>query len=337
MPYLERQSILECQSMNVRTSFAFAIALASATLVVASSNDDSSFKGMALKDPFHLAIHGNPHTPASTQILYHNGPVMQSPSVYLIYYGNFPATTQPIINNFLTDLNGNVDPYLVNTTYYDNKNGPVLPFYTFAAPINPSAANTWDALGHVYWDNYSQGTQLGSNSIPAILTHALASKAADVNGVYMVITAPDVKISGFCSSFCAYHTDGAVNGAHVRYALIPDPTQKCSGCNGGIAVYGDTATPNLDLGADTMTDDIMHELSETVTDPDLNAWYTQSGAENGDLCNYVYATAANPIQTGSKTVNGVQYTYHKNFTLNGHDYLVQFIWKNTGAGYCAAQ
>jgi hypothetical protein len=102
-------------------------------------------------------------------------------------------------------------------------------------------------------------------------------------------------------------------------------------------VYGDTSTPNLDMGADTITDDIMHELSETVTDPDINAWYAQQGAENGDLCNYVYATSANPIQTGSKTVNGVKYTYHKNFTLNGHDYLIQFIWKNTGSGYCAAQ
>ncbi len=81
----------------------------------------------------------------------------------------------------------------------------------------------------------------------------------------------------------------------------------------------------------------MHELSETVTDPDINAWYTQNGAENGDLCNYVYATASNPIQTGSKTVKGVKYTYHKNFTLNGHDYLIQFIWKNAGAGSCAAQ
>jgi hypothetical protein len=322
--------------MKLRLIFAV---IAAATLAAAFSSDDT-VEGASVKKPFEAtASPANAAKTVSTQILYHNGPAMQFPSVYVIYYGTFPATTQPIINNFLVDLNAwsTQDPYFVNTTYFDTAHGKVLGSYTFVSPIGPPTPNTWDSGGSVYWDSYSQGTQLSGKSIPKILTHALTARAPDLNGVYIVITAPDVKINGFCNSYCAYHTNATVNGAHVRYALVPDPTQKCSGCNGGIAVYGDKSTPNLDMGADTMTDDIMHELSETVTDPDLNAWYTQAGAENGDLCNYVYATSANPIQTGSKTVNGVKYTYHKNFTLNGHDYLIQFIWKNVGAGYCAAQ
>jgi hypothetical protein len=324
--------------MKLKLVFAAVSVVAAATLAAAFSKDDT-VQGASVKKPFDAALHGNAAKTGSTQILYHNGPVMQSPSVYVIYYGTFPTTTQPIINSFLVDLKNfsNMDPYFVNTTYFDTAHGRVLGSYTFVSPTGIPTANSWDNGGSVYWDNYSQGTQLASSSIPKIIARALTVKSPDLNGIYIVITAPDVKTAGFCSSFCAYHTDATVNGAHVRYALVPDPTQKCSACNGGIAVYGDTSTPNLDMGADTITDDIMHELSETVTDPDINAWYTQQGAENGDLCNYVYATSANPIQTGSKTVNGVKYTYHKNFTLNGHDYLIQFIWTNTGSGYCAAQ
>lgn len=311
------------------------LTLASFTLSMAFCQNDT-FQGIPAKKPFDSNGHVKTN---SSQILYHKGPVMHLPAVYVIYYGTFPTTTQPIINNFLTDLNSqsSSDPYHVNTTYYDNVNGNVQGTYMFLSPVGAPKSNTWDAGGYVFWDDYSQGAQLSTSSIPKILAHAFTLKSPDVNGMYLVVTAPDVKISGFCSSFCAYHTNTTVNGADVRYALIPDPTQKCSACNGGIAVYGDKSTPNLDMGADTMTDDIMHELSEAVTDPDLNAWYTQSGAENGDLCNYVYETSGYPIQTGSKTVNSVTYTYHKNFTLNGHDYLVQFIWANSGTGFCAPQ
>jgi hypothetical protein len=88
------------------------------------------------------------------------------------------------------------------------------------------------------------------------------------------------------------------------------------------------------MGADTMTDDIFHELSETVSDPDISAWYTQSGAENGDLCNYVYGSV-------SVGVNANGSTYHYNAELQTasgqrHRYLIQQIWKNQGAGFCSS-
>jgi hypothetical protein len=76
-----------------------------------------------------------------------------------------------------------------------------------------------------------------------------------------------------------------------------------------------------------MVDSIMHELSETVTDPDLNAWYTSNGAENGDLCNYKYGT----LQTAP---NGSSY----NAFWNGYYYLIQLIWKNgPNPQICAAE
>jgi hypothetical protein len=57
------------------------------------------------------------------------------------------------------------------------------------------------------------------------------------------------------------------------------------GCDGNIAVFGQTVTANGDQVADDMTDSIMHELSESMTDPKDTAWFTSGGNENGDLCN----------------------------------------------------
>ena len=59
--------------------------------------------------------------------------------------------------------------------------------------------------------------------------------------------------------------------------------------------------------------------------------YTQGGAENGDLCNYVYAGTGATLSSDSNARG----TYHYNFTHNGNRYLIQLIWKNSGAGYCS--
>jgi len=322
--------------MMLKLTGCAALLAAAATLMFAFSDD--TFQGNVVKRPFDPAIHGqSPTKTSSTQILYHGGPVMnQANSVYVIYYGNFPATTEPIINTFMAGLSG-TGPYTVNSSYSDataKSPTPISTTYYFQTPAGTGAATGRD--GSVIGDNYSQGTQLSSGDILKIVTHAIGATKlpADQNAVYLVLTAPDVKVSGFCTSFCAYHNTSKtiVSGTQIRYALIPYPTQKCTGCNGNIAVYGDTVTPNGDMGADTMTDDIMHELSETVTDPYISAWYTQNGAENGDLCNYVYETTSSPIKTKTD-VNGA--TTHYNVTLGGKDFLVQLIWKNSGTGFCA--
>ncbi len=322
--------------MNIRVfTVAAALAAIAGLAFPAENTEPKSFSARKAFDPDK----GSHKSGNSTQILYHGGPVMNvSNSVYVIYYGTgFAPTTQAIIDDFLFGLNGSAQ-YSVNGTYNAGGNTPgIPPTYSFTPPSTTTGSGP---SGSVYQDSGSQGTQLGTSSIPNIVAHALQNGLPyNANGVYLVVTSPNVKIAGFCKDYCAYHTDANVNGsggeAHVRYALIPDPTQRCSACNGGVAVYGDKTTPNGDFGADTMTDDIIHELSESVTDPDLNAWYTKSGDENGDLCDYVYG----PTYTG---VSSTGATYHYNAmlqTISGRGsrpYLIQQIWKNSGAGFCAS-
>jgi phosphate-induced protein 1 len=264
----------------------------------------------------------------STQILWHGGPVLEGKvPIYVIYYGTgFPATTQTIVNAFLEGLGG-TDQYNVNKTYCELQT-------TDCADESPSTAISGALdyplnLHHVFLDSGSQGTQISSPRVPKILQYALASATpghlpTDDGAVYILITAPNVNVPGFCTSFCAYHTlsTSIVSGHTIHYAFVPEPGSKCTVCDGNFAVYHEADTPNDDPGADEMVDSLVHEISETVTDPNLNAWYTSSGAENGDLCNYNYAS---PSLT-TTTVEGN--TVHYNATWNGFKYLIQRIWEN---------
>lgn len=308
------------------------IALASTATLTLLSAGDNLQKDVG-KPPFDPKVHGERGRTSSAQILYHGGPVMVTAnSVYVIYYGNnfAPGTkktssTQDILNDFFVDVSGSPE-YAVNTTYNQPPGATGVPInYAFTAP---SSATPNSVSGSVYYDSGSQGTSLGSSSIPAIVKNAIANGLpAAQNAVYFVITSPDVSVSGFCKSYCAYHNHSSsiVPGMSIRYALIPDPGQKCTGCDGNVAL-GQNITPNGDMAADEMTDSIIHELSETVTDPDISAWYTKNGAENGDLCNYNYGTTY-AAQNGA----------FANAHLGKRDYLIQLIWKNVTPGFCAAQ
>ena len=90
------------------------------------------------------------------------------------------------------------------------------------------------------------------------------------------------------------------------------------------ACAAQTTGPNGNAGADGMASIIAHELEESVTDPDLNAWYDRRGYENADKCAWTFGTT----YTAS---NGVQ----ANMKLGARDYLIQRNWVNAGGGYCA--
>jgi len=268
--------------------------------------------GTGIRRPFGYSSGSTDAQDARTrqQILYHGGPILLgSVPLYLIYYGSFPSSTISILDDFFSTIGG-TPQYNVNTTYYDANNNHIQNAITFSTASS------------IYFDNYSQGKTWNNSTVQTVVKNAIQGGhlPQDPTGIYFVVTAMDVTIPGFCSSFCAFHANSTsiISGLDIKYSLVPDPTQACSGCDGNVAIYGQTITPNGDLGADEMTDSIMHELSEAVTDPDGSAWYTRRGAENGDLCNFTYGTT---------------YTAPNGAIANAHigtrDYLIQEIWENS--------
>jgi len=257
-------------------------------------------------------------------INYHGGPVLKGNPVpiYLIWYGNWNGTgsntaaTVSLVENYINTL-GNTPRELVNTTYGDTTG-------------NVSGNVT---VGGAIFDTGSQGTRLRNSRLTAIVQRALSNGLpTDPNGVYMVLTSSNVSEQGFCSSFCGFHTHQTINGTDIKWAFVGNPDRCPSGCE---AQTTGPNSPNTGVGgADGMINVIQHEHEETITDPDLNAWFDASGQENSDKCNFNFG-ATTACTTGSLcSAAGNSAGARFNATHGGNNWLVQQQWENAAGGKC---
>jgi hypothetical protein len=251
-------------------------------------------------------------TTAPNGIQYYGGPVMNAgggTNVYTIWYGDWSNNTEPaIVTNFINHIGGTAY-FNMNTSYYD---------YNPGGQKDP-VVNRVNNAGSVT-DNYSLGTDLSNNNVAAVVGEALSSGTlpVDPNGVYFVLTSKDVLQQQFCVNACAWHGYGLAGDIPIKVAFVGNSNQCPFHCQ------WQNPSPNNNPAADDATNMIAHELSETVTDPLLNAWVNPDGTENGDLCQWTFG----------KTMllpNGSSY----NVIFGQHPYLIQRIWVNARGGYCA--
>jgi Phosphate-induced protein 1 conserved region len=244
----------------------------------------------------------------SNGINYHGGPVMLGTvNVYYIWYGNWSGNDAvTILTDFAQNIGGS-NYYNINTTYYDGSNTHL------SNSVHYVTSTT---------DGYSHGTALSDSAIQDIVVQNInkfQGLPLDANGVYFVLTSADVTAtSGFCTTYCGWHTYGTISGSNIKYAFVGDPTRCPTACE------VQTTGPNGSTGADGMASVIAHELEEAATDPQLNAWYDRRGYENADKCAWTFGatyTAANGALA--------------NMTLGSRNFLIQRNWVNASGGYCA--
>eukprot|EP00897_Mesotaenium_endlicherianum_P000059 jgi/Mesen1/10053/ME000073S09332 len=257
---------------------------------------------------------------------HHGGPVMSAPvKVYLIWYGNWnqpglaSATSQAIVRNFIYSFNVPRASYAptvasvagwhaINFQYYGPGGATVTPSVVLQGEVS---------------DSYSRGGANGGYSltdgdIQAIATASLRSQGGafpdDTNGIYFVLTSPDVKKGGFCTDYCGWHSAMSVAGQAIKYAFVGNPATQCiNGC--ASQFYSGYAAPNGDTGADGMVNIIAHELEEAATDPQLNAWYNSAGYENADICVWSWGTVLKTAAAVNKVNVG---SYVSIYTQNGY-------------------
>jgi len=248
-------------------------------------------------------------------ITYHSGPIiLGTTNAYIIWYGTPPtSSTQGIVTDFLGSVGGS--PYFnINTTYYNGASVGVSNAVHYAGDTTTTAPF---------------GTTLTDAGVQAVVSSAISSGRLpkDANGVYFVLTSSDVKeSSGFLTQYCGWHTHGTIVGSDIKYSFVGDPT----GPNQS-ACEAQATSPNGNPGADAMVSVIAHELEESVTDPDLNAWYDNRGYENADKCAWTFGTTTT-MSNGAK--------YNMSMTPPGGvstKFLIQQNWVNASGGSCATK
>ena len=253
-----------------------------------------------------------------TGIYYHGGPILLVPQVAALYWG-----TSRIYNNGPTPgSKGSGSQDLSVVGYFMNHFAPSPYFNINNTYTNSSGGRVANSVSYTqFWaDNANPGSKPSDAAIQAEIVKGFTSGnlTYDASTVYIVFTGTGVNLGGgFLTQYCAYHGNFTWNGNDVKYAAEPYDWDDQAGCS---ALSG---SPNNDFPADVEVSTIAHETEEAATDPDLNAWYDNSGYENADKCAWTFGTTYT-------TANGAT----ANMKLGGWDFLIQRNWVNAGSGGC---
>jgi hypothetical protein len=263
----------------------------------------------------------------TTGISYHGGPLLTaSTKVAAVYWagstvysgGPTPGTTGAgssdgsNVGYFLNHIGGS--PYFnINTTYYNSAGTHVANIVSYTQ----------------FWANNSynvpaSGASVSDAQMLSMLQYAFNNGKLTYNSgtLYLIFTKGTVNLGGgFGTQYCAYHSWGNVTVGGVThsvlYAAMPDDYAKASACSSGYA------SPNGDLHADAEVSTTVHEIEETTTDMNGNAWYDSAGNENADKCAWNYGSTFTTANGGVANV-----------TLGSKNFLIQQNWVNSGSGGC---
>ncbi|HZU61126.1 MAG TPA: hypothetical protein VE983_09180 [Solirubrobacteraceae bacterium] len=308
--------------------------------------------------PGYVAAHGQTRGNTGGGVVqYHNGPVLHSEAPYLIFWAPggshvIAPSSQAVLTQYLGDVakdSGATDNvYGVLTQYTDTTGVGALYHQTFGSaqvitdtqpyPSQSSSCSLGTGLTACVTD-----AQIQAEITRLIAADQLPTGTGANAPIYFLITPTDVNVclsGGQCANnnFCAYHDYYMDSGSPVLYASVPfavwagGATKGCQ--DDGTSVY---QTPAGNYHGDPgyqIADNLSHELSETITDPLINAWYTGgNGSEVGDLCEAyaavsstkkdVSSSAYAPTLTGSASSGTLT-----DQLFEGDYYYTQTEWSN---------
>ncbi len=230
---------------------------------------------------------------SSNDLIYHGGPILPSVTVKAIFWGPSWITSP---GDKITGMDK---------------------WYTYVGTVNGGGGSSYEATVNEYTGGGQQvstaityqGHVTDSSSLPkhlstsAVLAEAckIVGNSAVANAFYPVYV--DRKRGG--ANYCAYHSWGSCNGTPVEFGFFFN-LDGDAGCNPQSSVSGESQ------GLAALANVSGHELSETRSDPNGNAWYASNGGENGDQCAW--------------TFGGPYVTF-----LDGTNWKIQGNWSNVAS------
>jgi hypothetical protein len=254
----------------------------------------------------------------TSNLTYHNGPVMHTNTVYAIYWipsgfsvsANYKNLIDGFFQNVATD-NGKTTNVYYSDTQYTDTTGSVAYNSNFAGSVIDTKAFP------------ANGCKLYTGVTNCLSDAQLAAEVQSVvtaNGwgqgpskLFFIFTPKNV---GSCSGtscaftyFCAYHSWSGSGANVLLYANQPYAMSGGAGCDSAQHPNGDDADATINV--------VSHEHNEAITDEQGNAWYDRSGNENGDKCAWNFGTALGSTGSG-------QY----NQAIGTGKYYIQQEWSN---------
>jgi hypothetical protein len=260
---------------------------------------------------------------AGTNLVYQGGAVETTPVVYISWWGSQWNTgfttggyTSAQAQTYITDFYSNV-----GGSSWDNIDTQYCQGVAVGT-INCGSSGTHitNPTGQL------AGTWVDTTTVPTRPTQANIQSAAtrlmnhfggyNANATYFVFTPHGHSMSGFGTSWCAWH-DEPTSGTNMAYAYMPYIPDAGANCGMNFINSNDSYGNGYFDGFSIVGG---HEYAEAMTDPHPErtstnfGWVTSTGSggeENGDLC----AWASNST----------------NITLGSHFYAVQPIWSNASS------
>jgi serine protease len=236
-------------------------------------------------------------TAGTNNLQYNGGPVQTAPKIYVDFWGSGWSNDPDGVKAYYTAFAGKMigSTWMSTVTQYN-------------------VGNTTTALGGT-WSHSATLPNLRSGSYQSAFAAEARNAAAhfgdhSANASYVIMVPHGVKVNGFGSNYCAWHSDTSTTGGTIAYTNLPyqpDAGFSCGvhavnsssiGVNDGVSIVGG------------------HEQAETETDPELNAWFDASGSEIGDKCAW----------------RNLQDTSFGGSTLGTSEFATQPLWSNSAGG-----
>jgi hypothetical protein len=295
----------------------------------AQSNRDAAFTSLHNSTPAIASVpaapdSGGPRFPGD--LSYHGGQVVVSMEQHAIFL--HPNGACPIAGcwgnpeRFLIDLGSSEFIHVVDQYTGSQANGRYRMTgphtnINYTPPTNPFADNDMLAIVHAVVVSTARGYSYATGYENEYHVFLPPGQDECFDSTFTICYSPDIPTSFF---FCAYHGSADFSDiGHVLYSV--EPFQNVSGCSSR------PGTPNGSL-VDSTNNVLSHEVFETITDPDGDAWWNSLdnglfGQEIGDECSFLLHIN-NPTPPPPRLV----YFDPSNVTLNGRKYAAQPEYDN---------
>jgi hypothetical protein len=266
----------------------------------------------------------------STNPILYNGGTLYSGNVaiYPVWVGTWTHARQELWNEILSNLitslpeGGQIntpDQIFATNSLNFSLLSPKVPAPTLSWPIEDvSKSIPVVGSGIVPVSDDDVATYIDTAITTGLVPSPREAAAKGLKPIYVYIGANNTILSsGFGTYYCGWHSYGTYLTSDAPYIALQDFTpnllRACAWPTNRVT------SPNGDPYADSMASVFAHEVSESLTDPNLlDGWFDANGWENADKCAWNFGT----MKMGSNKSG----TYKYNLTSGDSRYLIQRNW-----------